>query len=73
MMLFINIFKLKLSQLATHTPTIVPYKAEARVRCVVEISQFGGNFLAKFEGYPAIIGIINMKLTSRLYILSAID
>jgi len=33
----------------------------------------GDNFLAKFEGYPAIIGIINMKLTSRLYILSAID
>ena len=31
----------------------------------------GENFLAKFEGYPAIIGIINMKLTSRL--LSAID
>jgi len=47
----------------------VHYKAEARVRCVVEIAQF----LAKFEGYPAIIGIINMKLTSRLYILSAID
>jgi len=33
----------------------------------------GENFLAKFEGYPAIIEIINMKLTSRLYILSAID
>jgi len=33
----------------------------------------GENFLAKFEGYPAIIGIINMILTSRLYILSAID
>ena len=33
----------------------------------------GKNFLATFEGYPAIIGIINMKLTSRLYILSAID
>ena len=33
----------------------------------------GENFFAKFEGYPAIIGIINMKLTSRLYILSAID
>jgi len=33
----------------------------------------GENFLAKFEGYPTIIGIINMKLTSRLYILSAID
>jgi len=33
----------------------------------------GANFLAKFEGYPAIIGIINMKLTSRLYILSAIE
>jgi len=33
----------------------------------------GENFLAKFDGYPAIIGIINMKLTSRLYILSAID
>jgi len=33
----------------------------------------GENFLAKFEGYPAIIGIINMKLTSRLYILPAID
>jgi len=33
----------------------------------------GENFLAKFEGYPAIIGIIIMKLTSRLYILSAID
>jgi len=33
----------------------------------------GENFLAKFEGYSAIIGIINMKLTSRLYILSAID
>jgi len=33
----------------------------------------GENFLAKFEEYPAIIGIINMKLTSRLYILSAID
>jgi len=30
------------------------------------------NLLAKFEGYPAIIGIINMKLTSRLYILSAV-
>jgi len=24
----------------------------------------GENFLAKFEGYPAIIGIINMKLTN---------
>jgi len=33
----------------------------------------GENFLAKFEEYPAILGIINMKLTSRLYILSAID
>ena len=33
----------------------------------------GENFLAKFEGYPAIIRIINKKLTSRLYILSAID
>jgi len=33
----------------------------------------GENILAKFEEYPAIIGIINMKLTSRLYILSAID
>jgi len=33
----------------------------------------GENVLAKFEGYPAIIGIINMKLTSRIYILSAID
>ena len=33
----------------------------------------GENVLAKFEGYPAIIGIINMKLTSRLYILSTID
>jgi len=33
----------------------------------------GKNLLATFEGYPAIIGIINMKLTSRLYILSAID
>jgi len=33
----------------------------------------GENFLAEFEEYPAIIGIINMKLTSRLYILSAID
>jgi len=33
----------------------------------------GEYFLAKFEGYPAIIGIINIKLTSRLYILSAID
>jgi len=33
----------------------------------------GENFLAKFEGYPVIIEIINMKLTSRLYILSAID
>jgi len=33
----------------------------------------GENFLAKFEGYPAIIGIIIMKLTSILYILSAID
>jgi len=32
-----------------------------------------GKLLAKFEGYPANIGIINMKLTSRLYILSAID
>jgi len=32
----------------------------------------GENFLAKFEEYPAIIGIINMKLTNRLYILSAI-
>jgi len=32
----------------------------------------GENFKAQFEGY-AIIGIINMKLTSRLYILSAID
>jgi len=32
-----------------------------------------GNFLAKFKGYPAILGIINMILTSRLYILSAID
>jgi len=29
----------------------------------------GELFLAKFEGYPAIIGIINVKLTSRLYIL----
>jgi len=36
-------------------------------------SLVGENFLAKFEGYPAIIGIINIKLTSRLYILSAID
>jgi len=53
----------------------VHYKAEARVRCVVEIAQLGKifNFLAKFEGYPAIIGIINMKFTSRLYILSAIE
>jgi len=33
----------------------------------------GENVLAKLEGYPAIIGIINMKLTSRLYIMSAID
>jgi len=33
----------------------------------------GENFLAKIEGYPAIIGIINIKLKSRLYILSAID
>ena len=33
----------------------------------------GENILAKFGGYPAIIGIINMLLTSRLYILSAID
>jgi len=48
----------------------VHYKAEASARCVVEIAQ---NFLAEFEGYPAIIGIINIKLTSRLYILSAID
>jgi len=36
----------------------------------VEIAHLGK---AKFEGYPAIIGIINMTLTSRLYILSAID
>jgi len=50
----------------------VHYKAEARVRCVVEIAHLG-IFLAKFEGYPAIIRIINIKLTSRLYILSAID
>ena len=48
------------------------YKAEARVRCVVEIAQLGKTFLAKFDRYPAIIGIINMKLTSRLYILSAL-
>jgi len=33
----------------------------------------GENFLAKFEGYLAVIGIINMKLPSILYILSAID
>jgi len=46
---------------------------EARVRCVVEIAQLGENFLANYEGYPAIIGIINMKLTSRLYILSVFD
>jgi len=51
----------------------VHYKAEARVRCVVEIAQLGNTFLATFEGYPTVIGIINMKLTSRLYILSAID
>jgi len=38
----------------------------------VEIAQLGF-FLAKLEGYPAIKGIINMKLTSRLYILSAVD
>jgi len=31
------------------------------------------NCLAKFEEYPVIIGKIDMKLTSRLYILSAID
>ena len=49
------------------------YKAEARVGCVVEIAQLGKLFLAKFEGYPAIIGIINMNLTNRLYMLSAID
>jgi len=48
----------------------VHYKAEASVKFVVEIAQLGK---ARFEGYPAIIGIINMKLTSRLYILSAID
>jgi len=36
----------------------VHYKAEARVRCVVEIVQLGKTFLAKFEGYPAIIGKI---------------
>jgi len=35
----------------------VHYKAEARVRCVVEIA-VGENVLAKFKGYPAIIGII---------------
>ena len=29
-------FKLELSLKAIHTPTIVHYKAEARVRCVVE-------------------------------------
>jgi len=33
----------------------------------------GENVLAKFEGYPAIIGIINMKLGSRTFILSAYD
>jgi len=33
----------------------------------------GENFLAKIEEYLAIIGIIDMKLTSRLYTLSAID
>jgi len=37
------------------------------------IGSVGENFLAKFEGYPAIRGIISMKLTSRLNILSAID
>jgi len=36
-------------------------------------SSVGEKVLAKIEGYPAIIGTINMKLTSRLYILSAID
>jgi len=44
----------------------VHYKAEARVRCVVEIAQLGENLLAKFEGYPAFIGIINMKLTRHI-------
>jgi len=39
----------------------VHYKAEARVRCVLEIAQLGKT-LAKFEGYPAIIGIINIKI-----------
>ena len=33
----------------------------------------GGNFLAKFEGYPAIIGIINMKLTDSTYCLLLIE
>jgi len=36
----------------------VHYKAEARVRFVVKIAQLE-NFLAKFEDYPAIKGIIN--------------
>jgi len=35
----------------------VHYKAKARVRCVVEIAPLGKT-LAKFEGNPAIIGII---------------
>jgi len=49
----------------------VHYIAEARVRC--GNCSVGENVIAKFEGYPVNIGIINMKLTSRLYILSAID
>jgi len=43
----------------SYPPPIVHYKAEARVRCVVEMAHsVGENFLAKFKGYPAIIGII---------------
>jgi len=32
-----RIFKLELSLEAIHTPTIVPYEADSRVRFVVEI------------------------------------
>ena len=36
--------KLELSLYAIHTPTIVHYKAEARVRCAVEIAQLRKTF-----------------------------
>ena len=39
-------------------PTIVHYKAEAMGKMCCGNCSVGENFLAKFEGYPAIIGII---------------